>query len=117
MLNHALFTSNRKSRPLLTQGLMGRRKLVDTDDCLKSWPTEAEALPLAHNLIACAKGAFQQSKWFRNSCVVMSSIPEGQRSKAIKELDLDQVKSSNDLPMERVLGLHWCTEKDKFAYP
>jgi len=29
MLNHALFTSNRKSRPLLTQGLMGRRKLVD----------------------------------------------------------------------------------------
>jgi len=88
-----------------------------TDDCLKSWPTEAEALPLAHNLIACAKGAFQLSKWFRNSRVVMSSIPEGQRSKAIKELDLDQVKSSNDLPMERVLGLHWCTEKDKFAYP
>jgi len=29
MSNRALFTSNRKSRPLLTQGLMGRRKLVD----------------------------------------------------------------------------------------
>jgi len=26
MSNRALFTSNRKSRPLLTQGLMGRRK-------------------------------------------------------------------------------------------
>jgi len=31
MSNRALFTSNRKSRPLLTQGLMGRRKLVDSD--------------------------------------------------------------------------------------
>ena len=42
----------------------------------------------------------------------MSSIPEEQRSEVIKELDLDK----DDLPMERVLGLHWCTEKDKCTF-
>jgi len=31
MSNRALFTFYRKSRPLLTQGLMGRRKLVDSE--------------------------------------------------------------------------------------
>lgn len=83
------------------------------DDCLTSLPTEVEALHMAQNLIAaCAKGGFQLSKWTSNSHVIMSSIPEEQRSKAVKELDLDK----DDLPMERILGLHWCTENDKFTF-
>lgn len=82
------------------------------NDCLTSLPTENEAFHMAQNLIAaCAKGGFQLSKWMSNSRF-MSRIPEEYRSKSIKELDLDK----DDLPMERVLGLHWCTEENKFTF-
>lgn len=38
------------------------------DDCLKSLPTEEDALPLVVDLVdICAKGGFQLVKWTSNS--------------------------------------------------
>ncbi|KAI2665729.1 CD180 antigen [Labeo rohita] len=43
---------------------------------------------------------------------IQAMFHQEHRSKAIKELDLDK----DDLPVERVLGLHWCTEEDNFVF-
>lgn len=61
------------------------------DDCLKSVESEAEALSLAHNLIAlCARGGFRLNKWVSNSRALLLSLPEEDRANKVKDLDLDQ---------------------------
>ena len=61
------------------------------DDCLKSVSSEEEALQMVQDLTAaCAKGGFRLSKWMSNSRAVLASIPEENRSKATKELNLDR---------------------------
>ena len=83
------------------------------DDCLKSVSSEEEALQMVQDLTAaCAKGGFRLSKWMSNSRAVLASIPEENRSKATKELNLDK----DNLPVERALGLHWCAETDMFMF-
>lgn len=83
------------------------------DDCLKSMASEEEAVQLIKDLTAlCHKGGFSLSKWISNSRKVLLSIPEEQRAKEIIELDLD----TDQLPMERALGLQWCIETDKFKF-
>ncbi|KAL7880597.1 hypothetical protein SRHO_G00028510 [Serrasalmus rhombeus] len=47
-----------------------------------------------------------------NSREVLSSLPENERAKEIKNLDLDRDK----LPMERALGVDWCIESDSFKF-
>ncbi len=75
------------------------------DDCLKSVSSEQEALQMVKDLTAAsAKGGFRLSKWMSNSRAVIASIPEEDRSKASRELNLDK----DNLPVERALGLHWC---------
>ncbi|XP_023192327.1 uncharacterized protein LOC111609249 isoform X3 [Xiphophorus maculatus] len=83
------------------------------DDCLKSVPTEEDAVQMVKRLTElCSKGGFMLSKWVSNSRTVLMSIPEERRAKEIKNLDLDK----DQLPVERVLGLQWSIETDEFKF-
>lgn len=83
------------------------------DDCLKSVATEEKAVILARDIrVLCNRGGFHLTKWSSNSRTVLSSIPEEERATDVKDLDLD----SGLLPMERALGILWCTENDTFNF-
>lgn len=83
------------------------------DDCLKSVPTEADAIKLCRELeTACSMGGFRLHKWISNSRTVLISIPQADRAKEIKDLDLD----SSELPTERTLGIRWHIQKDKLTF-
>lgn len=83
------------------------------DDCLVSTASEEEAVALYHDLVSvCAKGGFKLTKWISNSRAVMAAIPEDQRAKGMKDLDLDH----DLLPVERVLGVQWCLQSDAFKF-
>ncbi|KAL4008773.1 hypothetical protein ACER0C_002625 [Sarotherodon galilaeus] len=83
------------------------------DDCLKSVGSEDEAVLLFHNLkAACQTGGFRLTKWISNSRVVLASIPDTERAKEVKDLDLDQ----DVLPIERALGVQWCVQSDSFKF-
>ncbi len=82
------------------------------DDCLKSVATEEQAVILASDIrVLCNRGGFHLTKWTSNSRTVLSSIPE-ERATDMKDLDLE----SGLLPMERALGILWCTENDTFNF-
>lgn len=82
------------------------------DDCLKSVETSDQAVSLVQELIAlCARG-FHLTKWVSNSKTVLLSIPDNEKAPGVKDLDL----SHNTLPMERALGVQWCTETDRFRF-
>jgi hypothetical protein len=51
----------------------------------------------------CKKGGFKLTKFVSNSRKVLESVPEEERAKEIKGLDLGQDK----LPVERALGVWW----------
>lgn len=60
------------------------------DDCLASVASEQEAISLYKDLKnICAKGGFHLTKWISNSRGVLASIPEEERAKEVKDLDLD----------------------------
>ena len=61
---------------------------------------------------ACAKGGFRLTKFVCNRRDVLGSIPEEERSKDAKTLDLNY----DDLPIERALGVHWCVESNTFGF-
>jgi len=83
------------------------------EDCLKSVPTEQEAVELISNLTTiCHKGGFHLSKWISNSRAVLAAVPSEDRAKDVKELDL----SKDQLPMEQALGLQWCVQGDSFKF-
>ncbi|KAL4005475.1 hypothetical protein ACER0C_005188 [Sarotherodon galilaeus] len=83
------------------------------DDCLKSVGSEDEAVLLFHNLkAACQMGGFRLTKWISNSRVVLASIPDTEKAKEVKDLDLDQ----DVLPIERALGVQWCVQSDSFKF-
>lgn len=83
------------------------------DDCLVSTSDEKKATVLTKDLTAlCKSGGFHLTKWSSNSRKVLSSLPEQERAKEIKNLDLDK----DDLPMERALGVDWCIESDSFRF-
>ncbi len=68
---------------------------------------------LCHNLKAiCEKGGFSLIKWISNSRVMLAAIPEKEKAKEVKDLDLDQ----DSLPMERAFGVQWCVESDQFKF-
>lgn len=72
------------------------------DDCLKSVPTEQEAVELISNLTTvCHRGGFHLSKWISNSRAVLAAVPPEDRAKEVKELDLNK----DQWPMEQALGL------------
>lgn len=81
------------------------------DDCLMSVSEEKEACAMVKDLTTlCGKGGFHLSKWMSNSRAVLASIPETERAKEVKDLDL----THDSLPEERVLGVSWCVESDSF---
>lgn len=43
---------------------------------------------------------------------MLSSIPEKERVKEVKDLDLDQ----DSLPIDRALGVQWCVESNQFKF-
>lgn len=60
----------------------------------------------------CTKGGFHLTKWMSNNRKVLSTIPEEERAKDVKDLDLNH----DMLPMKRVLGVQWCAEFDTFKF-
>lgn len=83
------------------------------DYCLKSVECPTSAIGLVGGLRhSCAKEGFRLTKFTSNSREVLESIPEEERSKELKNLDLKQ----ETLPTERALGVHWCTESDTLEF-
>ena len=83
------------------------------DDLLKSVGTEDKAIELINNVKGiCAKGGFKLTKFVSNSRKVIDTVPEIDRTKELKGLDLGQDK----LPIGRALGVQWCVESDVFNF-
>ncbi|XP_072046826.1 uncharacterized protein [Amphiura filiformis] len=83
------------------------------NDMLRSVKSEEKAVDLVSDLKkACKDGGFNLTKWTSNSRTVLQSIPEEDRSKDMALVDLD----TENLPTERVLGMLWSPEADKFGY-
>lgn len=83
------------------------------DDCLKCVYSVEQALSLYTQLTeVCAKGGFRLNKWICSDRAVLSQIPEENRAKGAKTLDL----SKDELPMERALGVEWDVERDVFTF-
>ncbi len=83
------------------------------DDCLKSVATEDKAVALVRELMTlCASGGFHLTKWVSNSRALLGSIPDHKRAAKVKDLVLEHV----ELPVERALGMQWCTSSDSFRY-
>ena len=83
------------------------------DDCLKSLPSSSEAVRHVDNLRELmSKGGFNLTKWISNDRKVLESIPLHDRAKNVKELDLTE----DVLPVERVFGVSWSVENDKFVF-
>ena len=89
------------------------RRNFYVDDCLRSVKTEVDGKNQITCLRqACAKGGFRLTKFISNHRSVLESIPEEERSKEVKLLDLNY----DDLPIERALGVQWCVESDTFGF-
>ena len=72
------------------------------DDCLRSVATNAQAINQINGLCqACGKGGFRLTtgKFVCHQRDVLGSIPEEERSKDVKTLDLNY----DDVPIERAL--------------
>ncbi|PIK56299.1 hypothetical protein BSL78_06781 [Apostichopus japonicus] len=59
-----------------------------------------------------ASGGFKLGKWVSNSKRLLESIPEDDRAKELKGLDLE----NDELPKERALGVQWCVERDQLEF-
>ena len=83
------------------------------DDCLTSTSSVETATNLVHELHSLLiKGGFCLTKWISNSREVMNLIPKSEWSEGVSDLDL----SSDDLPLERALGLHWNVKKNSLTF-
>lgn len=81
------------------------------DDSLKSVDSEDKAIRLAHQLRdLLSRGGFNLTKWLSNSRKVIESLPEDCRATQVRSLDFD------NLPVQRVLGVQWNFESDKFGF-
>ncbi len=89
------------------------KKNFYVDDLLKAVDTENHAIRLCKELKSlCASGGFKLTKWISNNRAVLASIPESERAKVIKNLDLEK----ENLPLERALGVQWSAEEDTFMF-
>ena len=77
---------------------------VYVDDCFKSVKSQDEAINLVNQLQRLLRrGGFNLTKWICNSRAVLEKIPQTDRAKKVKDLDL----SHDVLHVERVLGVRW----------
>ena len=82
------------------------------DDCLKSVPSEREAVKLASDLQSLLKmGGFKLTQWLGNSRTVLNAIPESERAPAIVSLN-----SCDALPSDRTLGINWDVNGDEMKF-
>lgn len=83
------------------------------DDYIKSVQNENLAMDLVHRLwTTCATTEFKLTKWVSSSRSVLANIPEEDRNKDIKTLDLEKDK----LPTERTLDIQLDMETDAFFF-
>ncbi|KAL7880976.1 hypothetical protein SRHO_G00032300 [Serrasalmus rhombeus] len=83
------------------------------DDCVTSIKDENTAITLCADLRSMlAKGGFRLTKWASNSRKVLNSIPEQDRAEGFQDLDLEV----DNLPIERALGVQWCSESDQYRF-
>ena len=83
------------------------------DDLLKSYRAVLAAIssiPKVRSMTGA--GGFNLTQFHSNNREVLATIPNNERSKHLKDLDL----SSNPIPSERALGMRWCPESDTFGY-
>lgn len=96
-----------------TEALNTIRHNFYVDECLKSVPSEKQAICLVQELkLACTTGGFKLIKWTSNSYSVLASVRAEERAKMVKNLDLDEDK----LPVERAPGMRWDIESDTFFF-
>ena len=82
------------------------------DDCLRSVATVKGAVFLSSELRALTqRGGFRLTQWVSNSREVLNHIPEPERAKNLKEVDLDY----EELPSEKDLGVLWAVESDSLG--
>lgn len=83
------------------------------DDCLQSVGSEPEGKDKIDGLRkASAKDGFQLRKFISNRRSVLESIPEEERSKDVKTLNLNY----DDLPIEYAVSVQCCVESDTFGF-
>ena len=81
------------------------------DDCLKSLESVDAAVRTVSGMKGLlGEGGFNLTKWTSNNKDVLEQIPEADRSKNAKDLNLCA------LPAERALGVYWNVESDMFSY-
>ena len=81
------------------------------DDSLDSYPTEEEALDVTKQMIAVHKKAgFHVTNFLSNSKSIQKELSG---EKGIKTVDLNLEQEINT---EKVLGMHWCVEKDEIVF-
>ena len=79
------------------------------DDCLKSVSSVDEALHVVHETRKLlASGGFNLTKFVTNNSDVLSSIPDENRAKEVKQLDLDS--------HSKALGIHWNVQTDELYF-
>ncbi|XP_068247736.1 uncharacterized protein [Palaemon carinicauda] len=83
------------------------------DDGLKSVATVEEAINLAKDSqMICKRGGFHLHKLVANNAEVLKAMCPDEVAQSVKNLDLTKDK----LPVERTLGMEWCTETDTFNF-
>jgi hypothetical protein len=79
------------------------------DDCLKSVSTREDALAVIEGTKGVLqKAGFKLTKFVANDDCILSSIPESDRAKEVKDL--------NSKSNSKALGTKWCVEDDKFFF-
>ena len=83
------------------------------DDGLISLDSPEEAISLINEARElCLKGNLRLHKFASNNRDVLDSIPESELAKGMKDVNL----LTCSLPIERVLGIRWCTETDTLRF-
>lgn len=79
------------------------------NDGLKSVSTISDAVTLIQkSKEMCQKSGLRLHKFLSNSKDVLKDIPQNERAKVLKNVDLLHDK----LPVEKTLGIQWCIESD-----
>ena len=82
------------------------------NDCLKSVPSEKDAVKLALDLRSLLEmDGFKLTKWLSNSRYVLKQIPESERAPVIVRLN-----PCDALPCDRTLGINWDVNADEIKF-
>ena len=80
---------------------------------MKSLPAEQKAVEHVGSLrTLLSRGVFKLTKWVSNSRDVLKAVPDKERAKDIKDIDIRK----DELPAQRALGVQWCVESDSFRF-